>query len=235
MVRRAYTVVGAASAAVVATLVAASLSTGSLLGPQQVSRGAGVPPAEVPTPPHVQAGDDGAIPTWFTVTMTVLLALYALALIVLAAMHRRGREEHESLAESPEDEIGSSADWQVVLPVDLGDAARAQLAVLHLGTPRNAVVACWMSLRTATVRAGMPEVASETSEEFMVRAMESLWLDPPAITVLAALYREARFSEHPMTETHRDRAGSALRVLADQVERRRSEQAPDRVLEGLVR
>jgi len=69
----------------------------------------------------------------------------------------------------------------------------------------------------------------------MVRAMGSLGLDPPAIRVLASLYREARFSEHPMTESHRDRAGAALRVLADQLDRRRTEQEPDQVLEGLAR
>src|SRR4051812_42045536 len=132
MVRRASTVVGTASAAVLATVVAASLSTGSLLGPQQVSRGTARPPPVVAGRPHVRAGDDGAIPTWFTVTMTVLLALYAIALIVLAALHKRGHEETETVVEPSEDEVGPADAWQVVLPVDLGDAARAQLAVLHL-------------------------------------------------------------------------------------------------------
>ena len=100
---------------------------------------------------------------------------------------------------------------------------------------RNAIVACWIGLHAATVRAGLPEVASETSEEYLVRAVRSLGLDPPAITVLASLYREARFSEHVMVEGQRDLAEQSLRLLVDQLVARRTESASNRLLEGAAR
>ncbi len=234
MAPRAYIIVATASGAVLAAMVAATLATGPILGGQHLSR-APTPPATEPTRhPAVVPANDGGIPTWLTVTMTILLAIYAVALLVLAWFHQRGREERETLSESADDHDLNGA-WRTILPVDLGNAAEAQLALLHVGTPRNAIVACWMALRTATMDAGLPTVASETSEELVVRAMRSLGLDPASIRDLASLYREARFSEHVMKESDRDRAGRALRVLADQLAPGRT--TPDRteVLEDVTR
>ncbi len=55
------------------------------------------------------------------------------------------------------------------------------------------------------------------SEEYLVRAIRGLGLDPPAITVLADLYREARFSDHVMMESQRAVAEQSLRLLAGQL------------------
>ena len=48
-----------------------------------------------------------------------------------------------------------------------------------------------------------------------MRALHTLDLDPRAIGSLAALYREARFSEHELGEAARDDARSALQRLRD--------------------
>ena len=90
MVPRAYTIVGVASAAVLATLVAASLSTGPILGPQRLRHGAGLPEI-VDHPPRVQATGSTGFPAWLIMTLTVLLAMYAIALLLLVAI-RRGRQ-----------------------------------------------------------------------------------------------------------------------------------------------
>jgi hypothetical protein len=235
MMPRAYGVVGVASAAVLATLVAASLPRGPILGIQRVGHADESPPPPVKHPRAAHGLDGSGIPTWLTVSMTVLLALYAIGLVVLVAIRRLGREEEEE----PDDSVGDGEDevssaWETVLAVDLSDAANEQLALLHRGTPRNAIVACWLALQAATVSAGLPEDPAETAQEYLVRAVRSLGLDPPAITVLGALYREARFSEHVMVESQRDLAEESLRVLVQQLASRPSAE-PDLLLEGSPR
>jgi Domain of unknown function (DUF4129) len=235
MVPRAYTIVGIAAAALVSTLVAASLSSGSLLGRQHVATPGSPTPAPPPHHPRSSAPGGTGIPTWLTVSMTVLLAVYALGLLVLVALSRRRRKDREDPLRLPMEEARPSSPWETVLSVDLGNAAEEQLAALRRGTPRNAIVACWMGLQAATHGAGLPESRSETPDEFMLRAMRSLELDPPSITALSALYREARFSDHLMVEEQRQQAGQALRVLADQLMSRRTGAAAERMPDGVSR
>ena len=66
----------------------------------------------------------------------------------------------------------------------------------------------------------MPPDRAETSAEFVVRALRGLDLDPAPIARLAALYREARFSEHPVGEEARGEARAALEVLHEDLVRR---------------
>ncbi len=104
-----------------------------------------------------------------------------------------------------------------VLPDRLVEALRgdvdAQLEAVEGGTPRNGIVACWLRLQEIVADAGLPAKASETSAEFVVRTLHTLDLDPRAVGRLAALYREARFSEHDMGEDRRTAAREALEAL----------------------
>jgi hypothetical protein len=104
-----------------------------------------------------------------------------------------------------------------VLPDRLVEAlshdAAAQQAAVEEGDPRNGIVACWLRLQQVVADAGLPPRRSETSSEFVVRALHSLDLDPRAIGRLAALYREARFSEHQLGEDARTAARDALAAL----------------------
>jgi hypothetical protein len=104
-----------------------------------------------------------------------------------------------------------------VLPDRLVEALRrdagSQLDAVGEGTPRNGIVACWLRLQEVVTDAGLPPRPSETSAEFVVRALRALDLDPRAVGSLAALYREARFSEHHLGEDRRTAARSALQTL----------------------
>lgn len=106
-----------------------------------------------------------------------------------------------------------------VLPGAIIEALRhdvdAQLAAVEQGDARNGIVACWLRLQEIVAAAGLPPHPSETSAEFVVRTLKALDLDPRAIGTLAALYREARFSEHEIGEDGRTAARSALHVLHD--------------------
>jgi hypothetical protein len=92
------------------------------------------------------------------------------------------------------------------LAVDV-EAARVALAG---GSPRNAIVACWMQLERAAAAAGLPRNAAETSAEYVERVVAASSVDPAPIRELAALYREARFSDHELGDDHRTRALAAL-------------------------
>jgi hypothetical protein len=87
------------------------------------------------------------------------------------------------------------------------EAARVALAG---GSPRNAIVACWMQLERDAAAAGLPRDAAETSAEYVERVVAASSVDPAPIRELAALYREARFSRHELRDDHRTRALAAL-------------------------
>ena len=93
--------------------------------------------------------------------------------------------------------------------------ADAQLAALHRGAPRNAIVECWLRLEAAVIAAGVDRAPADTSAELTQRVLSTHHVDRAAISALAALYREARFSEHPMGEESRLAAIRALDAVHD--------------------
>ena len=62
-------------------------------------------------------------------------------------------------------------------------------------------------------RAGLPRRASETSSEYALRILDLADADTVPVSRLAELYREARFSDHPITEEHRSEALTALAAI----------------------
>lgn len=169
------------------------------------------PPRNVPPTPHPPT------PAWVDVAATVLtvLVLVAAAVVVgllvrrylpllLAWWAARRRRAEASMTPVPDhDELAH----RVVAD------ARAQLETLEHGLPRNAIVACWMRLEEAAAQAGLPRREWETSAEFTTRVIRSHLVGTTAIERLAALYREARFSRHPMREGDREAARQALETL----------------------
>lgn len=99
-------------------------------------------------------------------------------------------------------------------PQSVVDVQAAQSALLG-GTPRNSIVACWMQLERGAAAAGLARLPAETPTEYVERVVASASIDPAPVGELGALYREARFSQHELSEAHRTRAASALaRVVA---------------------
>ena len=105
-----------------------------------------------------------------------------------------------------------------------GDAAtpddarpRARDAGIVVGTlptgPRNAIVECWLRLERAVADAGIRHDPADTSTDLTVRVLTRMHVDQDAIERLGALYREARFSEHPMGEPARAAAIDALDAI----------------------
>lgn len=98
--------------------------------------------------------------------------------------------------------------------------AEAQYEALRTGSPRNAIVACWVRLEDAVTSAGMTVRGAETSAELTGRVLAKYGVDDAAITRLAALYREARFSRHELTEQMRAEAIGTLERIHASLESR---------------
>ena len=118
------------------------------------------------------------------------------------------------------------------VPDELLDSAGARLARLQEGSPRNAIVACWVDLEEAAAAAGLPRRPYETSAEYTVRVLRTWDIAPDAMGALAELYREARYSQHPLTETHRQVAVERLTAVHDDLRRVAGDQAPTPVPAG---
>lgn len=157
----------------------------------------------------------------FNVIGIVLLVIMAVAFVKLAII------PHNPWVRSRLDRLrpGGGTRFEALPEVaerDLDLDVEAARTALSAGAPRNAIVACWMQLEGDATRAGLPRLVAETSAEYTERVVASSSVDAAPIGELAALYREARFSGHSLSDEHRNRALSALqqveRALGDQLE-----------------
>lgn len=140
--------------------------------------------------------------------------IFGAALLVLARLRLRRRRRQltgrvgprHSPVPGPETRAD---DEESGLAETLDEVART----IREGPPRNAIVAAWVRLERAIEGARFPHRPEETPSELVERALASYRLDAEAIRRLAALYREARFSTHRVTESQRDEAAACLRRL----------------------
>jgi hypothetical protein len=72
-----------------------------------------------------------------------------------------------------------------------------------------------MRLERAVDDAGFRRRPADTSTELVERVLAESLVDDRALTELAALYREARFSDHQLGEQRRDAAIAALDAVHD--------------------
>ncbi|HYN32648.1 MAG TPA: DUF4129 domain-containing protein [Ilumatobacteraceae bacterium] len=178
------------------------------------------PNTPVTTIPPVAAAADSAaqapleLPPFVEVIARVLfsacLAMFAIIVLVIAWRHRPNLRLRRPRRPSTV-EFDALDDVATAITAD----AEAQRSALHRGAPRNAIVECWLRLEAAVVDVGVQRHPSDTSVEFTQRVLATVSVDPAAIGDLAALYREARFSNHPMNEASRRAAIEALDAIHD--------------------
>jgi hypothetical protein len=149
--------------------------------------------------------------TWLSRAFAVvgLMVLLALAYVVVSTWLRVWRERERTTRATTN--ALTALDAAAGSDVELDEAA--QFDALAHGEPRNAIVACWLRLEDDVAAAGWPRHVAETSAEYTARVLAAAGLDGEAVTALAALYREARFSSHPLSEDDRNRAAAALRTV----------------------
>jgi hypothetical protein len=158
-------------------------------------------------------GDDGTSP--------VVLVVVGALLVAAAAARRYSRRAPELPAEEGEER---AAVRRLVRAVD---AAEEELG--RHADPRAAVLAAYSAmarnLSTGLVRRGGATPGSDTATELLDRSVAAGLLsgasDGPART-LTELFREARFSDHPMGEASRQSAETCLHQVRAELGTRRA-------------
>lgn len=138
--------------------------------------------------------------------LLVLLVLALTALLVAVVLAAR-RYLHFRTAPAPE------LYGTLEAPVEeaaLSAAVSAGRLALHGEDVRAAVIACYAAMEDSLAAGGLGHQASDSPAELLQRAAEAGLLVGLAPQQLAALFREARYSSHPMTREQLTRARAAL-------------------------
>ncbi|MFG3213002.1 DUF4129 domain-containing protein [Streptomyces tendae] len=213
---------GTAGVIGVLALVLHHFSTGdSTSGPPPPLAQDPVPTPTLATrPPEQRHGstDHSSLPLYLVL---VLLAAVAVVLVVVAVVRRLRRfglrvPQRPGLA-------GTAAQ---------DDDARLLLSAVHSGRralagtgddARAAVIACYAAMEDALAASGVPRHASDSPADLLSRAAGAGFAPGSAAPRLTALFREARYSSHPMDASHRAAAADALEEIASLLAARESD------------
>jgi hypothetical protein len=140
--------------------------------------------------------------------LLVLFAVVALGAAALTVYRRRRR----IMLLPPEPDLDLEPDAE---PLVAALAAGAQ--VLHEDPdPRTAIIGCYAAMERSLADAGSPPRMADTPTEVLSRATASGLVRSAPASTLTGLFRQARYSSHPMTEAGRTAAIDALaQVRAD--------------------
>lgn len=146
-----------------------------------------------------------AVVAWTLRILLVLVVIAALVLVARALVRRLVRDPV-----TVKDEVRAG-----LLPDVLVAGVRESEAQLDRGTSSEAVINAWLTLERSARAVGIDDDAARTPAELVTAVLDEHAVDPAAIERLAALYREARFSTHPIGEEQREAARDALRTVRD--------------------
>ncbi|MDJ0340569.1 DUF4129 domain-containing protein [Streptomyces sp. H10-C2] len=99
----------------------------------------------------------------------------------------------------------------------LAGAVASGRRALHGEDARTAVIACYAAMESTLGRSGVARLASDSPTDLLDRAVTGGTLTGDAARTLTALFREARYSSHPMDDGHLLRARTALDAIAGQL------------------
>jgi hypothetical protein len=234
MTARHASTLAVASVVAGALLVVVLAAWASSIGPSGVLRGEGPSPAGTPTATWSTgsaSADAGAAdtepaaprgtPPWVRAFALLVDLAVVLGLVLLAARYAvvplvrstRRRRALRSRRTAERLEFAVLEPPAAMAREILADAASQRRLLAEEGSPRNAVVACWHRFETQAAAAGLARGAWETSSEYTMRVLDLVDAHQPAVSRLGELYREARFSEHELTEAHRQEALAALDAI----------------------
>jgi hypothetical protein len=134
----------------------------------------------------------------------LVAALLTLGVLIVVLVRRRSEILEEEPAEDEDEAMAKAM-----------RAARAAVLDRAITDARSAIVACFAAMEDALADRGgaVAPQESDTPSEVLYRGIERASLpEAPAFTLLR-LFREARFSTHPMTERDRGDADESLGEL----------------------
>lgn len=212
------------------------VACGALLGVTTATSAATVRPADPTavdgTPPQVGVGGTAGAGTSpgsardsnqgdITDVQGLVVLLTGLVMLVAAAMYLMRQSELRAeqrsavylrsdlaLEQQPQDAITGEAALTEALVRSLSE-------LLAESDPRIAIRAAYGSLLNELSAIGLPRHRYEGPAEHIGRCLTAAPLPTDAITELLHLFEIARFSEHPITSLHADRARFALTASID--------------------
>lgn len=209
------TVFGVFAIAAATTIWLIVIGSGQPTGAQPPSRPAEVaPPTAQPAPtvpPHPVAAKHTGHPLDLRPYLMVLLALACLALLglILSYVLRylpRWRHNPQIVAAPPT----AGAD-----EVRLAEAVNAGRLALRGDDSRAAVIACYAAMESSLADSGLGRHLADSPADLLDRAAAAGLVDGPAPAALAELFREARYSSHPMGPEHLEQARAALDEISE--------------------
>ncbi|KFG73040.1 DUF4129 domain-containing protein [Streptomyces mutabilis] len=175
-------------------------------------------PTRFPTPtapgrpvPSDGSGDASRLPS---LPLYLVLGLLAAVVIVLVAVAVVRRLRRLGLRVPQRPDLAGTASEDDDARVLLSAVRSGRRALAGTGDARTAVIACYAGMEEALVASGIPRHASDSPTDLLVRAVAAGLAPEPAAPRLTALFREARFSSHPMDASHREAAADALEEIA---------------------
>jgi hypothetical protein len=98
----------------------------------------------------------------------------------------------------------------------LADAVESgRRALLDGADARAAVIACYAAMEASLGASGVARQATDSPQDLLERATASGLPTEGSVTALTDLFREARYSTHPMGDAQRAQAAAALTDIAD--------------------
>lgn len=150
-----------------------------------------------------------SLPPWLVVTLLVVVGAALVAAFAVA--YRRLRAEYVRRPRRARREPREDARL-------LADAVESGLRALgDNGDARTAVIACYVAMETSLAGSGVPRHVSDSPNDLLVRATASGLRTEGSASTLTELFREARYSTHPIGDSHRAQAAAALADLAERL------------------
>ena len=166
----------------------------------------------VPTPPPAQHAGHSGHSMHFGLTRILLgLGIALLVVVVMIAGLRLWRYLTRPPAPEAPATYATLDDEQERLAQAVDSGRRA---LLEGADARAAVIACYAAMEESLADSGVARRASDSPQDLLERAVTGGLPTGAAAAALTALFREARYSTHPMDGSHSDRAAAALADIA---------------------
>jgi Domain of unknown function (DUF4129) len=149
-------------------------------------------------------GNDASAPDTWALVIAILTGVL-LAVVVMVRRRRAELAEERPGDDEPTDETGLA---------EAVAAAEVELDA-HGDDTRAAIIAAYLAMERQLAAGGVTRRASDTPTDFLLRAMATARVSRGSATRLTDLFREARFSTHPMGAAAREDAARALARVAD--------------------
>ncbi|WP_280669319.1 MULTISPECIES: DUF4129 domain-containing protein [unclassified Kitasatospora] len=160
--------------------------------------------------PRDPGGPTGGHPAVSLEILVVLVALVALAAAVIMLWPSRRRKR----AARPNRRPLRPETAAVVDEATLAEAVESARRALHGDDARAAVIACYAAMEQSLAASGTAREASDSPTDLLARVVANGILRDTDATELTELFREARYSSHPMSQPHLHRARTALDAIA---------------------